>query len=192
MILRNHFIINLILFILVILLGIKAFSVMNRSAEIPVMPESVELVPENISITPKAGFVAETAYSVVSEKNIFTPSRTLKSGIAEAAPVKISPKDAPKLFGTIIIGSRRSALLKDPATNSTKNYYIDDAVGDFVVKDIQESSVELTRGDEVIEIKLREAKGVDPAERSRRQRVKPAPRLQKKPPQPRKNDPQNP
>lgn len=181
MIFRNYFVINLVLLVLIILLGVKAFSVITYSADMRLKSKVETEAQESVSITPKSRFPAESVFEVISARNIFNPSRRLtvkKTG--RAAQVS---KDAPQLFGTIITGEKKSALLKDPGTRATKSYYINDAIGSFVVTDIQEDRVILSRGDETVEIKLREPKGTAPSPPpERRRRQTPAPRLQKKKP----------
>lgn len=158
MIFRNYFLINLVLLVLISFLGMKAYDAFMVSVELPSETGPAEVKQKEIPITPNIGFPGESVFQVISDKNIFSPSRALVVKKADNIPGQAVSREVPKLFGTIIIGSSRSAMLKDPETKNTKRYYVNDRIGDFVVTDIQEDRVVLSRGDEAVEIKLRDEK----------------------------------
>lgn len=159
MILRNYFLINLVLLILIAFLGVKAFNAFSVSVVLPSEVVPSEAVPAGEPITPKIVFSGESVFQVIPDKNIFSPTRALVVRKSETGLDKAVPQEIPKLFGTLITGSSKSAMLKDPITKSIKRYFVDDAVGDFVVNDIQQDLVILIRGDETIELNLRSDKG---------------------------------
>ncbi|MBI4844597.1 MAG: hypothetical protein HY809_09820 [Nitrospirae bacterium] len=159
MILRNYFIVNLLFIVLIILTGIKAYDVFLYSYELPVKPDAKESTQETVPIAPSAGFPDESVYNVVYEKNIFSPSRGPESAPAQAAETAVS-QEVPKLFGTIITGKIKSAFLSDPATKATRNYYVNDMIGVFQIKEIHEDMVVLSWGDETVEIRLRDDKNL--------------------------------
>ena len=170
MIFRNYFIINLALFILIIFLGLKTFNVISYPTDTFMKPKARVVERKSVSITPKIGLASESVFNVISDKNIFSPSRRLFTPKTGTVAAQASPKDTPKLYGTIIIGNRKSAMLQDPETKVTRNYYVNDTVGDFVVKDIQEEKVILLLGEETIEVKLREKKRPSSSRPSSRER----------------------
>jgi hypothetical protein len=180
--LRNHFIINLLLLILIVFLGVKTYEVITYSVEMPSVPEAVDVPLKSTSIAPNIRLQNESAFNDISDKNIFNPSRSPVKTVTGGPVTQTSSKEVPKLFGTIIVGNRKSAVLQDTVTKITRTYKVNDEVGDFVVTDIMQDVVVLSRGGEVIEIKLREDKGSAPVTRSRnRQSV---PKLRQKPPVP--------
>lgn len=160
MIFRNYIFINLVLLLLISFLGMKAFNAVRVSVDLPLKIKPAEVKQESVPIAPKIGFPGEPVFQVISDKNIFSPTRALPIKKTDNVLGQAVSKEVPKLFGTLIIGRSKSAMLQDPDTKNTKRYFINDTVGDFVIKDIQEEGVVLLRGDETIELKLREDKGV--------------------------------
>ncbi|MDO8282405.1 MAG: hypothetical protein Q7U10_07255 [Thermodesulfovibrionia bacterium] len=159
MIFRNYFLINLVLLILISFLGLKAFNALRVSVDLPLEARPAEVKQESVPIAPKIGFPGEPVFQVISDRNIFSPTRALPVKKTDNVLGQAVSSEVPKLFGTLIIGSSKSAMLKDPETKNTKRYFINDTIGDFVIKDIHEEGVVLLRGDETIEIKLRDDKG---------------------------------
>ncbi|MBI4826872.1 MAG: hypothetical protein HY807_10720 [Nitrospirae bacterium] len=183
MIFRNYFLINLALLVLISFLGIKAYNAVKFSVDLPSETGPAEVRQESVPIAPKIGFPGESVFQVISDRNIFSPARAMPVAKTENGPGQAVSKEVPKLFGTLIIGSSKSAMLKDPETKNTKRYFINDTIGDFVVKDIQEDKVVLLRGDETIELKLREDKGLTktttptPTPTIRERKIIPAPNI---------------
>jgi hypothetical protein len=189
---RNHFTINLVLLILIVFLCVNFYKVVMYSVEMPSVPEAVETPLKSVSIEPKIRLQDESAFNVIADRNIFNPSRSLAAKVTTETAPQTSSKDVPKLFGTIILGDKKSAILKDPVSKVTRTYSINDAVGAFVLIDIQQDMVVLSRDDEVIEVRLREGKKNTPAPRSRSRNQRPVPKLQKKPPTPPKAEEETP
>lgn len=184
MIFRNYFLINLALLVLIGFLGVKAYNAVKFSVDLPSEAGPAEVKQEIVPIAPKIGFPGESVFQVISDRNLFSPARALAVKATENGPGgQAVSKEVPKLFGTLIIGSSKSAMLKDPETKNTKRYFINDTIGDFVVKDIQEDKVVLLRGDETIELKLREDKGLTktttptPTPTIRERKIIPAPNI---------------
>ncbi len=80
-------------------------------------------------------------YNVIVQKDLFRPSRSASS--TDEASIGLSPKETPKLFGTIITENWRSAILEDPSTKMTKLYKINGLFAGFIVSDIQKDKVGL-------------------------------------------------
>ena len=119
----------------------------------------------------------ETVYNVIVQNDLFRPSRSAPQ--VEEIPQQFLA-NPPKLYGTIIMGNDKSAILEDPKTKTTKLYRLNDLFGGFTISDIQDNKVVLSMGDESIEVKLREIKTIT------------APRQQPVPQQPQIQQPQKP
>ncbi len=120
----------------------------------------------------------ETVYNVIVQNDLFRPSRSAPQVEEISLQFFANP---PKLYGTIIMGNDKSAILEDPNTKTTRLYSLNDLFGGFTISDIQDNKVVLSRGDKSIEVKLREIKTITAP---RQQPVpQPPPQIQQ-PPQP--------
>jgi hypothetical protein len=130
---------------------------------------------EKRTISKRERVLNEASYQIIVDKDLFRPSRTPIKGNGQiTAP--LSPKERPKLFGTMIMDSRRFAILEDPSTKASKIYYLNDSFSGFTVSEILEDKVILKRGDESIEVKLREKKDVKlpkPPKKKPKKRISP-------------------
>lgn len=157
---RSLFLINVILFTIIGLLGIKLYNTWNPTLEVPTI--SVQESPKTgkkRAISKRESALSESHYQIIVDKDLFRPSRTpVKENSQTAAP--LSPKERPKLFGTMIMDSGTFAILEDPSTKASKIYYVNDSFSGFTVSEILEDKVILKRGDESIEVKLREKKDI--------------------------------
>lgn len=164
---RNYFLINVLLIFFIGFLGIKLYRVAAYSVEIP-SGTGVKAVQEDDRVG-KAGErrLNPSTFNVISEKDLFRPSRASSASESNGGG-RTTPKDPPKLFGTIILDNNKTAILEDPATKSTKTYRVNDSVGGYVISNILEDKVVLLMGGEKFEVKLREDKGVKPKARTTR------------------------
>lgn len=159
--LRNFFIINILLCIVAGFLVYQLYTVLNRrmaepsaiSAGGPVSGQSD--VRLNIERRPQG------SYEVIAEKNLFHPSR-MSMKTEQAGTQATPPAEKPVLFGTIILGDSKSALLQDPSSKTTKMYSLNESFSGYVVSDIQEDKVVLTWDGQPFEVKLREGKKAVP------------------------------
>ena len=103
----------------------------------------------------------EEVFQAIVLKDIFRPSRTEPKPEEIVKPGITLPP--PKLFGTIIMGDEKTAILEDPATKISKIYRINESVGGFVITNIQKDKVILTRDNEITEVYLREIKAFRPS-----------------------------
>jgi len=158
-VLRNFFLLNLLLVAVIVVLGIKLYGTANTELEIPMEP-TVARTPKMKSASVPDRAVREREYEPVVALDLFRPSRSpaaKKVKKAEEAPKMEHP---PKLFGTIIFNDHRSAIIQDPETNTTRTYKLDDSIGGFKLTEILEDKIVMTRGDEKMEVKLRADKGI--------------------------------
>lgn len=157
---RSLFLINVILFTIIGLLGIKLYNTWNHSLEVPaISAQEKPKAGKKRTISKREHILNETSYQIIVDKDLFRPSRTpIKENAQTATP--LSPKDRPKLFGTMIMDSRKFAILEDPSTKASKIYYINDSFSGFTVSEILEDKVILKRGGESFEVKLREKKDI--------------------------------
>lgn len=113
--------------------------------------------------------VAKTAaaadpYAVISERNLFRPDRTewiIENPDAKIVDKKINP-DKLELYGTIIIGDKKSALIHEKKSKKkdkkTEVYSLGDYIGGYVVSAIDEKRVVLDYYGEKLTLYLHEGK----------------------------------
>lgn len=174
---RSLFLINVILFTVIAFLGFKLYNTWKYPPEVTVTSAEVKSEPKKMR--PRTGeerVLNESSYRIIVEQDLFRPSRTpVKEETQKVAP--LSPKERPILFGTMIMPDQKFAILEDPSTKTSKIYFLNDSFSGFTVSDILEDKVVLTRGDESIEIKLRDKKDIKPPKLPRKEPQKrPTPR----------------
>jgi type II secretory pathway component PulC len=159
---RNYFLINLILIIIIGFLSFKFHKALARpwdiSTPVPRQQPNIKSVLEKKLTVIEESDIDSAVYNVIVQKDLFRPSRSASS--ANEASIGLSPKETPKLFGTIITENGRSAILEDPSTKMTKQYKIDDLFAGFIVSDIQKDKVILLKEGESVEVELREIKTI--------------------------------
>jgi type II secretory pathway component PulC len=161
---RNYFLINVLLVIIISVLGFKFYEVATHRVELPTSQVAQEKQAGVPTVKHAQSSVNAASYDVISDLDLFRPSRSP----AERKEVKTQKgplKDPPKLFGTIILNKLKTAILEDPDTKSTKNYSVNDTVAGYVITDILQDKVVLQRDGETYEVKLRESKGIAPPKR---------------------------
>lgn len=161
--LRNYFLINLVLIMIISVLGYNLYDVVTDKTDIPSAAAAKKAPADNAQDSAYKGKLNPAAFNVISKKDLFRPSRSSSSSSAETAKNEGVSKDLPKLFGTIIINENKTAILEDPGTKTTKTYRINDSIAGYVLTDILEEKVVFSVNGENIEVKLREDKGVKPA-----------------------------
>ncbi len=172
---RNYFLINLLLIAIIGALGLKLYKVITYSVEIPSEVSVREVRKDDIDVIHKDKTVSEGEFDPISKLDIFRPSRSefdKENKKEDNAP----PKSPPKLFGTIILNEKKTAILEDPDTKTTKIYRINDVIAGYKVLEILVDKVVLSVDGNNIEVRLRDAKGITPANRPAvRPGVRPAP-----------------
>jgi type II secretory pathway component PulC len=158
---RNFLVINLVLFIIACFLGAELYGTLIRRMEVPTEPPVAAEKKAAKDDEKKPQFTRPKSYDVIASANLFNPDRTSKKEEEKVAATP-PPKNQPKLFGTIIIGEKKLAILEDPGTRERKTFGISESVGGYVVSGISEDKVVLSWSGEEVTIRLREDKGVKP------------------------------
>ncbi|HDH13197.1 MAG TPA: hypothetical protein ENG83_13540 [Nitrospirae bacterium] len=178
--LRNYFLINVVLIIIIGFLSIKLYKTIEYSVDIPTEATG-ERVEKKIEVKRKNKDTAESSFDVISKLDLFRPSRSAPQKNKKTA-VKASPEKPPRLFGTIILNNEKTAILENPNTKTTKTYRINDSIAGFTVSEILEDRVVLLRDGESIEVRLwDEKKGIAskikrrPPRRTSKRRSRPVP-----------------
>jgi len=180
---RNYFFINLILLIIIGFLGSKFYKVYSQTVNVPSGTAVKQVQKETAPITSGDTVLDASHFQIISNMDLFRPSRSPHKEDAKQQEV---PKIPPRLFGTVILGNEKTAILEDPNTKTTRIYRVNDPIGGYVISDILEDKVVLSWNGEKSEVRLREEKkGLPP--------VKPMIVPQPQPvPQPAQRQPQQP
>lgn len=141
------------------LLGIKLYGVVTYSMSVPVQASVQEdKKPKDIDIKFRDKVINKASFQIISRKDLFRPERTASVTVVKSAPTTMA--NPPKLFATIVRGSNSIAIIEDPATKKSKTYRINEVVSGFLISEILEDRVILLSGDDKVEIKLRDDKGI--------------------------------
>lgn len=176
--LRNYFLINILLLLIVCLLGLKFYRVFLYEKEIPSGASVEKPVHNRYSAFRKSRIPGKVYFNLITEKNIFRSSRS-SSLLGVTSRERSTPKDLPLLFGIIIVAGEKRALLKDAPGQTAKMYQVNDNVSGYLVVDIRDDRVLLEGGGQTVEVKLRGKKGFKPLPESsnRKRRVaRPSPK----------------
>ncbi len=146
--LRNYFFINMFLVIVIGYLGFELYHVSVSTVEIPVMSEINDIKKDIIKTKDKQAAFNEASFQIISKMDLFRPSRKPPVLKVEKKVKEIEKKNIPKLFGTIIYGDIKSAILEDPESKTTKSYKLNESVSGFTLAEILEDKVVLLSGSE--------------------------------------------
>jgi len=158
---RNFLVINVLLFIIACFLGAELYGTLNRKMEVPTEPPPTAKKAAAQVDEKKSQFIRPKSFDIIASANLFNPSRTSRKE-EEKIAVTPPPKNQPKLFGTIIIGNKKMAILEDPGTRERKTFGLNESVGGYVISEIAENKVVLSWNGEEVTVQLREDKGVKP------------------------------
>ena len=111
-----------------------------------------------------------TSYAVVAERNLFNPNRTeavpeppKPTTTATGPPTQPTPN--PRLYGVVILPDGKArAYLEDVQARRVFAYSVGDTIAESRVQEIRADRVIMRRGNEVIEILLRDPSKPKPAE----------------------------
>lgn len=162
---RNYFLLNLLLILVIGVLGNKLYHVVKYKAEIPAEAGTGEVRQEDIAVGHTDKVLDDNAFEPISVMDLFRPSRTAPSAENKAAEKPPLPAP-PKLFGTVILNNNKTAILEQSDTKTTKVYRINDTISGYTVLEIHEDKVVLLGNDEKVEIRLRDDKGTQAPSRS--------------------------
>jgi len=161
---RNFLLINVVLFIVVCFLGVELYGTLKRRMDVPTEPP-LRAEKTAAQVDEKGTqFVRPKSFDIIASANLFNPSRT-SSKEEEKVAITPPPKNQPKLFGTIITGDRKMAILEDPVTRERKTFGLNESVGGYIILEIAENKVVLSWSGEKVTVQLREDKGVMPLPR---------------------------
>jgi type II secretory pathway component PulC len=152
--LRNYFLLNIILLVIIGFLGVKFYKVYKYTPGIP--EPAVKQVQKEIEPAKTEDIPVDPAFfQIIANMDIFRPSRSL---FKEESGQQAIAKNPPRLFGTIILGNEKTAILEDPNTKSTRTYRVNEPIAGYVVSEILEDRVVLSWNGEKSEVRLREEK----------------------------------
>jgi type II secretory pathway component PulC len=167
--LRNYFLINVILIVVIVFLGIRFYDVYTRTMDIPRGPSAKQVRQEGAQVKSESRPVDPSLFQTISNMDLFRPARSPYRGETSQQAL---PKAPPRLFGTVILDHEKTAILEDPDTKATRSYHINEPIGGYVISDILEDRVVLLSNGERSEVRLREEKkGLPPV----RQQIIPLP-----------------
>lgn len=158
---RNLLLINTFLFIVVCFLAAELYGTLGRRMYVPTEAPAAAVKKAIEDDEKSSRFIRPQSFEIITSANLFTPSRTSKKeekNVVATPP----PKNQPKLFGTIIFGDRKMAILEDPGTKERKTFGLNESVGGYVISAIEENKVVLSWSGEEVTVQLREDKGVKP------------------------------
>jgi len=156
---RNYFLLNLLLIAIIGVLGNKFYHVLKYSAEMPAEAGEGEVRKEDMPGGYKVKGIDESIFETISAHDLFRPSRTAPL-VEKKGAEKPQLPPPPKLFGTVILNENKTAILEQPDTKTTKVFRINDTVSGYKVLEIYEDKVVLLGNDERVEVRLRDDKGV--------------------------------
>jgi hypothetical protein len=151
---RSHFLLNVILIAIAGFLGFKLYDSLSRPPDIPFLAVQGQAASDKEEVLANMGADEKSDFQSIVQKDIFRPDRKEPVDILRLS----SPSPLPRLAGIAIVGNESWAFLEDPATRAVKACGIRDSIAGFTVYKIQEDRVVLLRGDERVEVKIREIK----------------------------------
>jgi hypothetical protein len=152
---RNYFLINLILLIIIGFLGSKFYRVYSQTFNVPSGTAVKQVQKETAPPASEDTALDASHFQIISNMDLFRPAR---SPYKEDVKQQEVPKIPPRLFGTVILGNEKTAILEDPNTKTTRTYRINDSIGGYVISDILEDKIVLSWNGERSEVRLREEK----------------------------------
>ncbi|MBC8413021.1 MAG: hypothetical protein ISR96_09720 [Nitrospira sp.] len=162
--LRNYFLVNTILLLLLMFGVYQLYSILANDIEISLDVPDIQDKNKAASAAEKSEALQYTLFDAIAQKDLFRPDRKPPAVIVEEKKAETPPpKNQPKLFGTIILNDKKTAILEDPGTKTTKIYGINDTVGGYTITDITENMVVLVWNSERVEVRLRDDKGISPS-----------------------------
>jgi hypothetical protein len=155
---RLLLLVDALLLVAAAFLGVRLYDVWRVGAP-PAAPETAPAATSQASAAPPVAQARTplTAYTVVAERNLFSPTRTEappeppRTAQAPAAP----PAPKPKLYGIVLLPEGRGrAYLEDVQRRRVFAYAVGDEVGDARLEQIKSDRVVMRRGAETFEVLL--------------------------------------
>ncbi len=131
-----------------------------------------------LCLVPLSGFAEKDPYKIISEKNLFRPDRSewiIEKTDSDLPQKEVDP-DKLELFGTIIVGDKKSALIykekprekgkrtrksrsrRGSKPGETELYSLGDYIGGYIVSEIEEKRVVLDYFGETLTLNLQNGK----------------------------------
>ena len=148
-----------LLLVVAAFLGVRLYVVWTARGPAPPTEPSASAAAEVAAPPPAvAPGPPLTAYNVVAERNLFSPTRSetapeppRSAGLTPVAP----PAPKPRLYGVVILAEGRGrAYLEDVQRRKVFSYSVGDLVGDARLEQIKADRVVLRRGGETFEVLL--------------------------------------
>jgi Type II secretion system protein C len=148
-----------LLLVVAAFLGVRLYEAWTARAPVapaePSSSASAEVAAPPAAVAPGPPL---TAFNIVAERNLFSPTRTetapeppRAAGLTPAAP----PAPKPRLYGVVILAEGRGrAYLEDVQRRKVFSYSVGDLVGDARLEQIKADRVVLRRGGETFEVLL--------------------------------------
>lgn len=99
-----------------------------------------------------------SAYSVISARNLFNPSRSESGGLAA-----VKPAGRPILHGVVIDGQKSRAYIEDPLAKGVFGYTVGDTVGQGQIKTISADRIMIAGPEGTFEVLLHDPSKPRPA-----------------------------
>lgn len=150
-----------LLVVAAVVLAVRVYGVWTARPAAPPVPAPTA-APETAPAsgpTPPAARPPLSAFAVVAERNLFSPTRTEAGSdpARSATPAASSaPAARPRLYGVLLGVDGGRAYLEDPRTRKIFAYKIGDSIADNRLEQIQADRVVMRRGGEVFEVLLRD------------------------------------
>jgi len=155
--LRNYFLINLILIVILSLLGVKLYRTFWATEGMPTSSEIKQ--KRDTDVTKKSALILNEAnFEVITQKDLFRPSRSASEKKDEKISENAVPQNPPKLFGTIILENEKTAILQDSESRTTKIYKLNELISGYAIAEILEDKVVLVKDGKKYEVKNWESK----------------------------------
>jgi type II secretory pathway component PulC len=137
----------------------------------PTVAGDKEVQKADINVQHKDRIFNDSAFDNISKLDLFRPSRSAPVISKVKKEEKPPLKDPPKLFGTVILGDNKTAILEDPDSKTTKVYRLDDSIAGYKISEILEDKIVLSRDGDKVEVRLRDDKGIKPPRRKPKARA---------------------
>ncbi|MEW6740398.1 MAG: hypothetical protein ACOYU2_03755 [Nitrospirota bacterium] len=153
---RSHFLLNVILIAIAGFLGFKLYNSLSRPPDIPFLAVQGQATSDEEEVQAKVRVDERSDFQTIVKRDIFRPDRKEPEDILRLSSPSLFP--LPRLVGIAIFGNESMAFFEDPITKAVKVCRIKDSIAGFTVHKIQQDRVVLLRGDERVEVKIREIK----------------------------------
>ncbi|MBU1053893.1 MAG: hypothetical protein KKC46_08695 [Proteobacteria bacterium] len=156
--LRKYYLINAILISVVILLGYKLYADIQKPIDnLPSANKTESAIPLAVKEIKPEAISTYNNYKIIEEKDLFRPEREMTKNQENV----INDSPPPELVGIIINKSGGKAFFMDPVLKTTKVYKKNNTVSGYMIQDILENKVVLTRGGEKSELKISHVKTIE-------------------------------